>query len=84
MCVRLQFSSLDHSYPVGKMHINVLSELCPVSEPWKTPEKYNLEVTRLFVLDANFSQGNIKHIAISNTIERDNIVLKSKEVWFCC
>ncbi len=39
------------------MHINVLTELCPVNEPWKTPDKYDVDMTRLFVVDTNFSQG---------------------------
>jgi len=38
------------------MHINGLSELCLVNDPWKA-DKHNEDLTRLFVLDSNFSQG---------------------------
>lgn len=42
------------------MHVNVLSELCPVSEPWKTPDKYDSQLTRLFIIDSNFSHGKAR------------------------
>lgn len=39
------------------MHINSLPELCLVNDPWKADNKHNEDLTRLFVLDSNFSQG---------------------------
>ena len=53
----------EQNYPVGKMHINGLSELCLVNDPWSRKssdpkaEKNNEDFTRLFVIDSNFSQG---------------------------
>ena len=58
------------------MHVNVLTELCPVNEPWKTPDKYDVDMTRLFVVDTNFSQG--KHTRKIMYGQKDNGVL----VWW--
>lgn len=39
------------------MHINVLSELTPLNEPWKA-ERHDKELARLFVINSNASQGD--------------------------
>lgn len=55
------------------MHINVLTELCPVNEPFKTPDKYDGS-TRLFVIDTNFSQGKSTILYIKKKMECRNAV----------
>ncbi|EFX79750.1 hypothetical protein DAPPUDRAFT_103962 [Daphnia pulex] len=75
-----KFRLADHNYPVGKMHINVLTELCPVNEPFKTPDKYDGS-TRLFVIDTNFSQGKPANKADKNGVgyrRRDQKIAVSK------
>lgn len=62
------------------MHINVLTELCPVNEPFKTPDKYDGS-TRLFVIDTNFSQGKPANKADKNGVgyrRRDKKIAVSK------
>ena len=44
------------------MHINVLSELCPVNDPWKPSahsniDSYDKNLIKIFAIDSNFSQG---------------------------
>ena len=51
---------LDNCYPVGKMHINSLTQLCSAMEPWKSHRQMDdchLN-SKLFVLDSNFSTGS--------------------------
>ena len=50
---------LGNSFPVGRMHVSSLSELCPVTDCWKSDSKNSIDrdLSRLFTLDANMSQG---------------------------
>ncbi|XP_032776840.1 tubulin polyglutamylase complex subunit 2-like [Daphnia magna] len=72
-----KFRIADHNYPVGKMHINVLTELCPVNEPFKSPDKYDGS-TRLFVIDTNFSQGSVVLLITKGTMNSSVHYLSSQ------
>ena len=49
---------LDNNYPIGNMHVNSLTQLCPVTEPWKSDQPDEGELDKLFILDSNFSHGS--------------------------
>lgn len=49
----------DQTFPVGNMHINLLSELTALNEPWKA-DRLDKDLTRLFVINGNISQGNFE------------------------